>query len=138
VNATGRLIASFPDAGINPHGEIGIYVFENRTDLSRMGDRVLGTTRYLDEGHRVDGPVGPVPRDEGGPPPVTGNRTPTDPDGDGVYEDVTGDGAVTVLDVAVFLDALDAVAAGPAAAAFDVDGNGRVTVLDVVRLLTAV
>jgi PKD repeat protein len=71
-----------------------------------------------------------------GPPPIarTGDP-PTDPDGDGLYEDIDGDGAVTVVDVAAFLDVFDTPVVESNLAAFDFDGNGRVSLVDVATLL---
>ena len=66
------------------------------------------------------------------PAPVVGNRTPTDPNGDGLYEDVNGDGTVTVVDAHALLMHLDAPAVTPER--FDFDGDGRVGTAD-ARLL---
>jgi len=70
-----------------------------------------------------------------GPPPVAGTTPPTDPDDDGQYEDVDGDGTVNVIDVAVLLRNLDAAVVQRNAAAFDFDGNGEVNIVDVATLL---
>ena len=70
-----------------------------------------------------------------GPPPVAGTTPPTDPDDDGQYEDVDGDGTVNVIDVAVLLRNLDAAVVQRNAAAFDFGGNGEVNIVDVATLL---
>jgi hypothetical protein len=70
--------------------------------------------------------------------PVIDGTTTTDPDGDGLYEDVTGDGAVSILDVGLFLDRMDDRAIRNDAAAFDFDGSGDITIRDVATLLTEV
>ncbi|MFD1599907.1 malectin domain-containing carbohydrate-binding protein [Halobellus rarus] len=70
-----------------------------------------------------------------GPGPV-GNFTdaPTDPDGDGVYEDVNGDGNVDVGDAqALFVNTDDPVVQNNTAA-FDVNGDGDVDVGDAQAL----
>jgi hypothetical protein len=72
-----------------------------------------------------------------GPPPLIEGRAPSDPDGDGVYEDVDGSGSVTILDVATLLAALDDPTVRHAAG-YDVDGSGSVTILDVAALLADV
>jgi hypothetical protein len=70
-----------------------------------------------------------------GVPGVDG-APPTDPDGDGAYEDVDGDGDSTLHDVVDLLFAdHDAVNADPERAALDFDDSGRVGFGDVVRLL---
>jgi hypothetical protein len=71
----------------------------------------------------------------GGPPPLDGVLPPLDPDGDGVFEDVDGDGAVTVIDVAILLDEYESPTARRHAAAFDVQGDGDLDVLDVAAFL---
>jgi hypothetical protein len=78
--------------------------------------------------------------DSNGPPasspaPLVDGRPPTDPDGDGVYEDVDGSGTVTLLDVTALLRGLDGPAVGESPAAYDVDGSGDVSVSDVAALL---
>jgi outer membrane protein assembly factor BamB len=71
------------------------------------------------------------------PAPVVGTATPRDPDGDGLYEAVRGDDAVTVLDVQVLFNHLDSPAVTDSAWAFDFADTGpdrEVTVLDVQAL----
>lgn len=67
-----------------------------------------------------------------GPGDVTGNGgLAADPDGDGVYEDVNGDGSMNILDVqALFAhrDELDSPSA------FDINQNGRFDILDIQAL----
>jgi PKD repeat protein len=71
-----------------------------------------------------------------GPPPIGGTGDPpTDPDDDGLYEDVNGDGDVTIIDVAAFLDVYDTPTVESNLAAFDFDGNGRASIIDVATLL---
>jgi len=64
----------------------------------------------------------------------SGLGTPTDPDGDGRYEDVTGDGQVDVIDVAEFLDRFGSVPSGDVAF-FDFNGDGGIDIVDVAELL---
>jgi PKD repeat protein len=63
------------------------------------------------------------------------DRPPTDPDGDGTYEDVDGDGVVAFDDVVslLFVDATRLT--DRQRAALDVDGDGRFDFSDVVELL---
>lgn len=72
------------------------------------------------------------------PVPGTGAEAPpTDPDGDGRYEDVDGDGTVGFLDVVALLFADHGAINDRRGTrkALDFDGNGRVEFLDVVALL---
>jgi hypothetical protein len=74
--------------------------------------------------------TGPEPE---GPPPITGDP-PQDPDGDGEYEDVNGDGSVDVVDVQALFANLDDPAVRNNPDAFDFNGDGQVDVVDVQRL----
>jgi hypothetical protein len=71
-----------------------------------------------------------------GPPPVTDALdSPTDPDNDGRYEDVRGDGAFSILDVQTLFNNLDAPVVQDNAAQFRFAEVGtEVTVLDVQGL----
>jgi PKD repeat protein len=72
-----------------------------------------------------------------GPSPIVGDRRPTDPDQDDLFEDVNGDGEFGFLDVVdlLFVD-FGTVNDDPVRrAAVDFDGNGTVDFLDVVDLL---
>jgi subtilisin family serine protease len=69
-------------------------------------------------------------------PPVVGTTPPADPDGDGLYGDVRGDGGVTVLDVQALFNNLDSPAVQTNADAFAFAGvdTSQVSVLDVQAL----
>jgi len=59
---------------------------------------------------------------------------PKDLDGDGLYEDINGDGQLTVDDLALFGFQIDSEAVQENAEAFDFDNDGEVTFNDVVAL----
>ena len=70
-----------------------------------------------------------------GPPAVaTGGAPPNDPDDDGRYEDVNGDGSVGVLDVQTLFVSLDSDVVRDNPQAFDFDGDGTVSVVDIQAL----
>ena len=72
-----------------------------------------------------------------GLPPIVGDASPTDPDNDGLYEDVRGDNDVDVLDVQTLFNHLDAGVVQDNARAFDfssADASDEVTILDVQAL----
>ncbi|WP_167599426.1 malectin domain-containing carbohydrate-binding protein [Halorussus marinus] len=70
-----------------------------------------------------------------GPDPVGDfENAPTDPDGDGVYEDVNGDGTVTVSDAQALFAHLNDPAVQNDVGAFDVNGDGAVTAGDAQAL----
>jgi hypothetical protein len=81
-----------------------------------------------------------VVRDASAPRPVdeaTG-AVPTDPDGDGRFEDVNGDGASGVGDVVALFANLDAAAVQEFPTAYDFNGDGAVGIGDVVVLFDEV
>ncbi|WP_158603165.1 PKD domain-containing protein [Halorubrum sp. Atlit-26R] len=66
---------------------------------------------------------------------VGGSESPAqDPDGDGVYEDVNGDGTVDVLDVQTLFADRDGAAAQNSPEAFDFNGDGEFSLLDIQTL----
>jgi PKD repeat protein len=74
--------------------------------------------------------------------PVTrlpgGASTPTDPDRDGVYDDVNGNGRADFADVVLYFNSMVWVAANEPVSAFDFNGNGRIDFADVVRLFNRI
>ncbi|MFB6228388.1 MAG: hypothetical protein ABEH88_07455 [Halobacteriales archaeon] len=69
---------------------------------------------------------GSIATETGVPAPVVGDAVPTDPDQDGAYEDVNGDGLVTVTDADALLSNLETVPAS----AFDYTNDSEVTRAD--------
>jgi len=129
LEATVATCASSPVAGCVDRG---------RTGRSRSGPvgTANGPAGYGDGGYGDGGYGGsttPAPTPVG-PGDVSGDGNPsTDPDGDGLYEDVDGNGTVGVIDVVVLLARLDRL--GDDEPYFDFDGNGRVNAVDVADLL---
>jgi arabinan endo-1,5-alpha-L-arabinosidase len=69
---------------------------------------------------------------------AVGDYEARDPDDDGRYEDVTGDGATTHGDVNAFFRHLESDGVQNNPAKFDFDGNGRVGFADVLELLRGI
>jgi hypothetical protein len=76
----------------------------------------------------------PVDADGGGPSPVVGDASPTDPDGDGRYEDVNGDGRTGVGDAVALFDGRNSETVREHPGSFDFSGDLRVGLGDVVAL----
>ena len=57
---------------------------------------------------------------------------PTDPDKDGLYEDLNGNGRLDFADVVLFFDQMDWITANEPVTAFDMNGNGRIDFNDIV------
>ncbi len=66
-------------------------------------------------------------------PPVVGDSPPTDPDGDGTYEDVNGDGDANYDDVVDLFDNIEEDAVQDNPSAYDFNDNGRVDFADIVK-----
>lgn len=63
-----------------------------------------------------------------------GSGIPHDPDGDGRYGDVTGNGRADVADVVPYFNRMTRIAANGPIVAFDYNGNGRIDFAEVSRL----
>ena len=73
-----------------------------------------------------------VPAEASGPVALPGYSVPpTDPDDDGLFEDLNGNGRVDFGDVNVFYANIDWISANEPPALFDMDGNGKVEVADI-------
>jgi C1A family cysteine protease len=59
---------------------------------------------------------------------------PTDPDGDGIYEDLNGNTRLDFADVVLYFNQMEWIAANEPVTAFDLNGNGRIDFADIVRL----
>lgn len=62
------------------------------------------------------------------------NGPPTDTDGDGVYEDINGDGEFNIVDIQALYTVRDTATVQNNAAMFDINGNGEVDIVDVQAL----
>ncbi|ELY70985.1 hypothetical protein C489_01466 [Natrinema versiforme JCM 10478] len=73
-----------------------------------------------------------------GPPAVGGGpgsgRTPTDPDGDGMYEDVNGNGRLDYDDVVLLFDSIEDDSVTLSADYYDFNDNGRIDYDDITEL----
>jgi alkaline phosphatase D len=73
-----------------------------------------------------------------GPPPITGSDEPTDPDGDGLFEDVNGNGRVDYDDIQALFDSFDDDSVALNKAAYDFNENGKLEYDDIVTLYSEV
>lgn len=73
-----------------------------------------------------------------GPPPVTGSDEPTDPDGDGHFEDVNGNGRVDYDDIQLLFDSFDDDSVALNKTAYDFNENGKLEYDDIVTLYSEV
>jgi PKD repeat protein len=58
---------------------------------------------------------------------------PTDPDGDGLYEDLNGNGRVDFADVALYFSRMEWITDNEPVPLFDFNGNGRIDFNDIVK-----
>jgi hypothetical protein len=73
---------------------------------------------------------------DGGNGPVVNGVQTTDPDNDGLYEDLNGDGQFTITDVATLLNEYTGDDVSNNSAQFDFNDDGSVTITDVAELLS--
>lgn len=59
---------------------------------------------------------------------------PTDPDSDGIYEDLNGNGRLDFADVVLYFNQMEWIALYEPVCAFDLNGNGRIDFADIVKL----
>ena len=71
-----------------------------------------------------------------GPPALPGFASPTDPDGDGHYEDVNGDGEVTVADAQALFSNTDSLAVSVASEAYNFNDDDTFDIVDIQRLFS--
>lgn len=101
------------------------------------------------EGDEIDGDVEFIPwsvepiRDgeaicSGGQPIGDFRNPPTDPDGDGLYEDINGDGESNIVDVQALFKNQENEVIQNNPSAFDFNGDGTVNVVDVQKLFSEV
>jgi PKD repeat protein len=105
-----------------------------------------GTTDLTIQVHRLDDEQGKTVETatkDGlvvtGPPAIgggsgPGGRAPTDPDGDGLYEDVNGNGRMDYADIELLFENLDSDAVQLNKEAYDFNDNGQIDYDDVVEL----
>jgi PKD repeat protein len=105
-----------------------IYSAEGTYSIALQVYNEDGYDSMLKKGYIMAGtPAGVLPL-----PPYT--DPPTDPDADGIYEDLNANGRLDFADVVLYFDYLDWIAANEPLAAFDLNGNGRIDFADVVLL----
>ena len=69
-----------------------------------------------------------------GPPTVTGGSAPTDTDGDGLYEDLNGNGRLDYEDIEILFSNFDADSVTMNKSAYDFNENGQLDFDDIVDL----
>jgi len=69
-----------------------------------------------------------------GPPTVTGGSAPSDPDGDGFYEDLNGNGRLDYEDIEILFSNFDTDSVTMNKSAYDFNENGQLDFDDIVEL----
>ncbi len=90
-----------------------------------LGQNLEGGVSVIDD-------MGTLPVEQTGPMALPGfSNPPTDPDGDGLYEDLNGNGRIDFGDVNVFYANIDWIIANEPTRLFDMNGNGVVEESDI-------
>ncbi|WP_225335036.1 endo-1,4-beta-xylanase [Halomicrobium urmianum] len=124
---------------------VDAFIGEHEVTVSTDQGSVTRTVSVTDSdaGRRVtvtvEGGEGPPNGRDDRPPAVGDNENrPTDPDGDGLYEDLNGNGEVDYDDVVTYFENVESDAMTGNADAFDYNGNGGVDYADLVELFEQV
>ncbi|WP_226022365.1 hypothetical protein [Halomicrobium salinisoli] len=80
----------------------------------------------------------PTESPDEGPPAIGDGAAPTDPDGDGAYEDLNGNGEVDYQDVVEYFENMEEPAMTDYAEFYDYNGNGGIDYDDLVALFEQV
>ena len=66
------------------------------------------------------------------------NLDPADPDLDGIFEDLNGNGRLDFADVVLYFNQMTWIAENEPVEAFDLNGNGRIDFADIVTLFNEI
>jgi len=83
---------------------------------------------------RIYSTVAPQPTPQEVLPVPSGQISPSDPDHDGIYEDLNGNGGLDFNDVVLFFNQMEWIAENEPLGAFDFNQNGLIDFNDIVRL----
>jgi PKD repeat protein len=158
IISEGRSIAPLSDGGfVITGGSLGLYLAGIAQDGTTEWQQVIARSPN-DWGNAIEpapgsGYIVAGAREQGGnnwdaylirldpvavPPAVIalpGMATPpADPDGDGLYEDLNGNGRADFADVSLFFTYMDWIAENEPVPPFDPNGNGRIDFDDIVKL----
>lgn len=89
---------------------------------------------FGDGGREQAGTVTGLQVSQFGPSPVMDDQPPTDPDGDGEYEDVNGDGEFTITDVQTLFVNRDDGGVQEDGSYYDFSGDGQFSIADIQEL----
>ncbi|QDX39387.1 alkaline phosphatase PhoX [Salarchaeum sp. JOR-1] len=113
-------------------------------ELTLRGDST-GTTDLDISINQMDDETGdPIDAEDGfgvlvvGPPAVAGSGAPTDPDGDGLYEDLNGNGRLDYEDIQILFRNFNADSVTMNEWAYDFNENGQLDYDDIVELFEEV
>jgi hypothetical protein len=128
-------IGTVIEGQLDGNGEATLHA-DPESDLAGVGD--YNSIVIHQESEVTTSPL-PFTVVSGGPPPVTGEKPPQDPDDDGLYEDLNGDGTFDIVDVQATLQNYERFQPGgdleAYAEALDFNQDGSVDIVDVQKLL---
>jgi PKD repeat protein len=106
---------------------------------SNIGEFIIGWTNNLFGGHNGDSGYYVIRGPIAAPVVLPGQvNPPTDPDHDGLYEDLSGNGAASFSDVILYFKNIDWITANEPVQAFDFSGNGAIAYKDIQMLFKKV
>jgi len=135
--------SAFPN-GADRHGTVAtVEIAGQQASHTRV---VIDTVTTASDGHvgtewatlGVEDPVPTIPGGLKGPAPAIDGTVPGDIDGDGLHEDLTGDGEISFPDVNTFFQNSDADVVQNNADIFDFNEDGSINLQDVMALFRLV
>jgi PKD repeat protein len=156
IISEGRSVTEAPDGGfVITGGSLGLFIVKIGSDGTTLwetvidaspndwgdsvkttsdGGFIIGGTREQ-PGNNWDFYLVRIAPERSMPVSLPGSAAvPTDPDGDGHYEDLNGNGAADFNDVVLFFTYLEWIADNEPISLFDFNGNGQVDFADITRL----
>jgi PKD repeat protein len=159
IISEGRSVAATADRGyVITGGSIGLFLVGLSSDGTTLWEQVISRSPN-DWGNSIE----PIPGSDGfiiggfreqpgnnwdvylmrvdpesvQPSPITlpgPTNPPSDPDSDGLYEDLNGNGRLDFADIVLFFEQMDWISANEPVTAFDMNGNDRIDFNDIVLL----
>jgi PKD repeat protein len=138
---TGMRLVFFADTSVNPwqlhvfgNSDMGATIPEDEWHYFDIYPTTTGLSVQSVQEIRIYSTMTPQPTTPAVLPVPPGQVSPSDPDHDGIFEDLNGNGGPDFNDVVLFFNQMDWIAENEPLSAFDFNTNGQIDFNDIVRL----